>query len=435
MRHVITPDLLKKAYRDYKSGMSLRKIGQKYGFSNQAFIFRFRKEFKDYQRIAKSRYRGNKLSKKDLEEIFDRYKKGESPKSLGRMYGVHLSSIQQALLRTYGNEYRVVSSKRQTKTKVTKRFIQKAFKDYKKGKSVYFLAKKYRISDEVLYRWFNKFPEYHRISEQRKNIRRIGDKKVKVMFQEYKKVGSLAKVSKKFNVSQNTIARHFSKLPGYKEIRKKNIINASIRNLRIATKKNIKVTERVISEMIKLRREGKTVYEIADMLGINSMTVIYYLKRHFTQYFPFDAAKYLRYKGASGEKLIRNFLELLNLEYTSQKVLSNGKKPDFILDGNCFLEVKSKFLNQKEYDEIVRKYLGAKEIKRGMIIAYYGYSRHIKKHPTVTVLGINEILHILNESGKNNLIKELRDFTDLTFEKWQAIQKERFQRSLTDFVN
>jgi lambda repressor-like predicted transcriptional regulator/Zn-dependent peptidase ImmA (M78 family) len=433
MRHVISDYILKKAYSDYKKGMSLRELGHKYGFSDQAFIFRFRKKFKDYQGIAKSRYRGNKLSRKDLEEIFDRYKKGESSRSLGMKYGVHPTSIQQALLRTYGNSYQNISEKR-LKNVVTKDFIQKAFEEYKKGKSVYSLAKKYRISDEILYRWFKKFPEHHNISEQRKDIQRIDNKKVKLMFQEYKKAGSLERVSKKFNISRNAIARHLGELPEYKILRDRNLRRASIRNLNMATKKNKKVTKKTISQMIELRKKGKTVYEIADLLGINSVTVIYYLRKDFPQYVPFDAAKYLRYKGEFGGELMRKFLELLKLEYTSQKILSNGKKPDFIVDGNCFLEVKSRFLNQKEYDEVVRKYLGAKEIKRGMIIAYYGYSRHIKKHPKVTVLGINGILQILNGSGENDLIKELRGFADLTFEKWQVAKKERSQSSLKSYV-
>ena len=184
---------------DYEKLGSTKKIGEKYSVVKNT-INNWMRE--DKIKRNKSSYQISLEKRPSTEQLKEDYEKLESTPKVGEKYGVSSTTVGNWM-----EEDCIVRRKSPSQISLEKRPNKEQLKeDYEELRSTTKVAKKYNVSGSTIYRWMKDDKiERNKSSYQISLGKRIQKKPSKEQLEkDYEKLGSTAKVAKKYAVSQAT---------------------------------------------------------------------------------------------------------------------------------------------------------------------------------------------------------------------------------------
>lgn len=164
---------LDEIIKEWKKGMTLEKLGQKYGVTRETISKRIKEfEYKTGQKLVRDYI--ERVPKIDLpiEEIIEEWKNGTVLEEIAQKYGVTRNTIQRRL-----EEYeektgeKLVRTHSKDKRRIKKELpIEAVYEDWKNGKTYGELMKKYNASKGTIYKRIKEYREQKGDDDIRKII-------------------------------------------------------------------------------------------------------------------------------------------------------------------------------------------------------------------------------------------------------------------------
>lgn len=295
---------IEQIYNEYITGISSKKLGQKYGCMHNVILNRLREYANEYNIELVIREGGPVLFKLPSEEIYIKYMSGMSLREIGDDYGCSDRCIKKRLV-DYCEENDIELTMREAARRKIKLPIDEIYKKYQSGISAVVLGREYKCSNNTIIR---KLREYCEENNLELNIISLElDLPVEEMYNLYASGISSTILAEKYNCSEGTVVNRIKKYCKQNKI--------EMPAVPVKKKGNKKIASNVTGEEIyNLYLDGYTIGDIAKSKNLTKRTIseeLYaYLERE---------GKNLKIR--SGRKRQELPSEKIYLEYRSGKTM------------------------------------------------------------------------------------------------------------------
>jgi uncharacterized protein (DUF433 family) len=346
------------------------------------------------RRGRKRKAKGKPRKQLPIREIFAKWKAGKSSKELAKEYGVNPGTIRNRLREYDKKSYAHIAGDRTSPRSDGQRKelpipTSELYEQWKNGKSMRALAKKYKVSRQTIERRLKEYneQEYNEIAKA-KIIASIEGRRKEIaappneIVERYSNGESAAELAEQFNVSRPTITRLLERHGNedYQRIAQERIITGRTKDLQAP-----------ISEVMEKWANGETPENLEKLCNISYRQLLEKLKaydptryREVAQRRGLGSIRAKPYGARSLFELrVRRILEKHGI-YTKETTLKLGKhrpRPDFpLLDQNTIIEAMG--LNFTSYwkhqDRKTRDYIHYKYKAVAVVPNEQLYQRAIK---------------------------------------------------------
>jgi DNA-binding CsgD family transcriptional regulator len=250
-----------------RAGLTNKEIAKRLSISQPTVGQYLKREMRDYEKYKNL---SKKIAEKTISEMVKLKRAGLTNKEIAKKLSVSRITVGR-YLRKEMNFYEKYREKGKGK-KVTDTAIKKMIEMRREGKTLKEIAKKLSLSHTTVMNYLRKEMSDYIFYCQSKGPstppKPFSRQKITHILQLKKTRKSCQEIAKKLHISPASVSR---KLRQYMEDYDKYRLYSKISN-------------KEIERMIEMRREGKTLKEIGDILGISHQTVMNYLRKEMDDY-------------------------------------------------------------------------------------------------------------------------------------------------------
>ena len=254
---------IEQIYNEYITGISSKKLGEKYGCMHNVILNRLREYANEHNIELVIREGGPVLFKLPSEEIYIKYMSGMSLREIGDDYGCSDRCIKKRLV-DYCEENDIELTMREAARRKIKLPIDEIYKKYQSGISAVVLGREYKCSNNTIIRKLREYCEENNLELNIINLEL--DLPVEEMYNLYTSGTSSTILAEKYNCSEGTIVNRIKKYCKQNKI--------EMPPTPVKKKGNKKIASNVTGEEIyNLYLDGYTIGDIAKSKNLTKRTI------------------------------------------------------------------------------------------------------------------------------------------------------------------